>query len=99
MSKIKNISATMAGTALEFYDIILYGFFSSLLAPLFSPSLDFTTSLLASLEAFAAGFLMRPLEGEYSSAAVFIAEQVQNKRGGSAGSILCSTAFLGAIYT
>ncbi|MBP6950999.1 MAG: MFS transporter [Alphaproteobacteria bacterium] len=157
MSKIKTISAAMAGTALEFYDITLYGFFSSLLAPLFFPSLDSTTSLMASLGAFAAGFLMRPLGGiffgyvgdkygrkkalviaillvtlptvtiglvptyveigvfapltiifcrllqgfcvggEYSGAAVFIAEQVQKKRGGFAGSILCATAFLGAI--
>ena len=154
---MKTVSAAMAGTALEFYDITLYGFFSSLLAPIFFPSSNPATSLMASLGAFAAGFLMRPIGGaffgyvgdrygrkktlllaillvtlptviiglvptyaeigifapltiilcrliqgfsvggEYGSAAVFIAEQVKKNKVGLAGSILCSTAFLGAI--
>lgn len=157
MNKIKTISAAMAGTALEFYDITLYGFFSSLLAPIFFPSSNPTLSLMASLGAFAAGFLMRPIGGvffgyvgdrygrkqalliaillitlptviiglvpsyakigifapfiiilcrliqgfsvggEYGSASVFIAEQVTPDKVGFAGSILCATAFLGAI--
>ncbi|HUX80565.1 MAG TPA: MFS transporter [Alphaproteobacteria bacterium] len=157
MKNIKTVSAAMAGTALEFYDITLYGFFSSLLAPLFFPSSNPTTSLMASLGAFAAGFLMRPLGGaffgyvgdkygrkkallvaillvtlptvtiglipsyaeiglfaplllilyrlvqgfsvggEYGSAAVFIAEQTKKQKVGLTGSILCATAFLGAI--
>ena len=65
MNKIKTISAAMAGTALEFYDITLYGFFSSLLAPIFFPSSNPTLSLMASLGAFAAGFLMRPIGGVF----------------------------------
>lgn len=65
MNKIKTVSAAMAGTALEFYDITLYGFFSALLAPIFFPSSNPTTSLMASLSAFAAGFLMRPLGGAF----------------------------------
>ncbi|MBY0501346.1 MAG: MFS transporter [Alphaproteobacteria bacterium] len=157
MKKTATVFAAMAGTALEFYDITLYGFFSSLLAPLFFPSTNPTISLMASLGAFAAGFLMRPLGGilfgyigdkygrknalviaiflvtfptvvigltptyeeigilaplliilcrllqgvcvggEYGGAAVFISEQVQRKKTGFAGSILCATAFLGAI--
>jgi MHS family proline/betaine transporter-like MFS transporter len=63
MNKIKSIAAAMAGTALEFYDLTLYGFFSSLLAPLFFPNSNPTISLMASLGAFAAGFIMRPLGG------------------------------------
>lgn len=157
MKNIKTVSAVVAGTALEFYDITLYGFFSSLFAPLFFPSTHPTTSLMASLGAFAAGFLMRPLGGvffgyvgdkygrkkalvmaivlvtlptvvigliptyaeigmfapliivlcrlvqgfsvggEYSSAAVFISEQVSRQKVGLMGSILCASAFLGAI--
>jgi MHS family proline/betaine transporter-like MFS transporter len=157
MRKVKTVFAAMAGTALEFYDITLYGFFSSLFASLFFPSANPTISLMASLGTFAAGFLMRPLGGvffgyvgdrygrkkalviaiflvtlptvtiglvptyaeigilapltlilcrllqgvcvggEYGGAAVFISEQVQGKRAGLAGSILCATAFLGAI--
>ncbi|MBX9621345.1 MAG: MFS transporter [Alphaproteobacteria bacterium] len=157
MKKAKTVFAAMAGTSLEFYDITLYGFFTSLFAPLFFPSTNPTISLMASLGTFAAGFLMRPLGGvffgyvgdrygrkkalviaiflvtlptvtiglvptyaeigilaplililcrllqgvcvggEYGGAAVFISEQVQEKRAGLAGSILCATAFLGAI--
>ena len=157
MKKTTTVFAAMAGTALEFYDITLYGFFSSLFAPLFFPSINPTLSLMASLGAFAAGFLMRPLGGiffgyigdrygrkkalviaiflvtlptvmiglaptyaeigilapliiilcrllqgicvggEYGGAAVFISEQVEKKRAGFAGSILCATAFLGAV--
>ncbi len=63
MKEIKTVSAAMAGTALEFYDITLYGFFSSLLAPIFFPSSNPTLSLMASLGAFAVGFFMRPLGG------------------------------------
>ncbi|MBX9786571.1 MAG: MFS transporter [Alphaproteobacteria bacterium] len=157
MKRVKTVFAAMAGTALEFYDITLYGFFASLFAPLFFPSTNPTISLMASLGTFAAGFLMRPLGGvffgyvgdrygrkkaliiaiflvtlptitiglvptyaeigilaplililcrllqgvcvggEYGGAAVFISEQVQGKKAGLAGSILCATAFLGAI--
>ncbi|MBX9621948.1 MAG: MFS transporter [Alphaproteobacteria bacterium] len=157
MKQVKTVFAAMAGTALEFYDITLYGFFASLFAPLFFPSTNPTISLMASLGTFAAGFLMRPLGGvffgyvgdrygrkkalviaiflvtlptvtiglvptyaeigilaplililcrllqgvcvggEYGGAAVFISEQIQGKRAGLAGSILCATAFLGAI--
>lgn len=59
----KAIFAAMIGNALEYYDVMLYGFFATLLAPLFFPSDDPATSVISSLGTFAAGFVMRPVGG------------------------------------
>ncbi len=59
----KAIFAAMIGNALEYYDVMLYGFFATMLAPLFFPTGNQATSIIASLGTFAAGFVMRPLGG------------------------------------
>lgn len=59
----KAILAAMVGNALEYYDVMLYGFFAAMLAPLFFPTDNPTISTISSLGTFAAGFLMRPLGG------------------------------------
>lgn len=59
----KAIFAAMVGNALEYYDVMLYGFFAAMLAPLFFPTNDPVISTLSSLGTFAAGFIMRPLGG------------------------------------
>lgn len=59
----KAIFAAMVGNALEYYDVMLYGFFAAMLAPLFFPTDNPTVSTLSSLGTFAAGFVMRPLGG------------------------------------
>ncbi|MBS0272734.1 MAG: MFS transporter [Proteobacteria bacterium] len=59
----KAILAAMTGNALEYYDVMLYGYFATMLAPLFFPSDNQTISILSSLGTFAAGFIMRPLGG------------------------------------
>jgi MHS family proline/betaine transporter-like MFS transporter len=60
--KIKRIIfASIFGNALEFYNLTLYGFYVSILAPLFFPSENSTYSLIASLSAFAFGFFVRPI--------------------------------------
>jgi MHS family proline/betaine transporter-like MFS transporter len=59
----KAILAAMIGNALEYYDVMLYGFFATMLAPLFFPIGNEMTSLLSSFGTFAAGFIMRPLGG------------------------------------
>ncbi|MDR6910740.1 MHS family proline/betaine transporter-like MFS transporter [Rhodococcus fascians] len=51
------------GTLIEYYDFSLYGYLAVVVAPLFFPSSDPTTSLLASLAVFATAYLMRPLGG------------------------------------
>lgn len=47
----------------EWYDFIVYGFLSSLIARLFFPSGDEYTSLLMALATFGVGFFMRPVGG------------------------------------
>lgn len=59
----KAIFAAMVGNALEYYDVMLYGFFAAMLAPLFFPTDNPMISTLSSLGTFAAGFIMRPLGG------------------------------------
>ena len=61
MKKTKIITASIFGNALEFYNLTLYGFYVSILAPLFFPSENATYSLIASLSAFAFGFFVRPI--------------------------------------
>lgn len=59
----KAIFAAMIGNALEYYDVMLYGFFATMLAPVFFPTSNQTISIISSLGTFAAGFIMRPLGG------------------------------------
>lgn len=63
----KSIFAALIGHALERYDVVLYGFFATLLAPVFFPP-DSATSIISSLGTFAAGYLMRPVGAIYFGA-------------------------------
>jgi MFS transporter, MHS family, proline/betaine transporter len=51
------------GNVTVYYAITLYGFFASILAPIYFPNIDPNISLISSLAVFAAGFIMRPLGG------------------------------------
>ena len=56
------VAGSLFGTALETYDLYLYGTAAALIfAPLFFPEADATVSLLASLASFAISFVARPL--------------------------------------
>ena len=57
----RQVAAVVAGNALEFYDFLTYSFFAVQIGRTFFPSHDATTSLLASLATFGAGFLTRPI--------------------------------------
>ncbi|MGE5566355.1 MAG: MFS transporter [Parcubacteria group bacterium] len=59
----RHVAAVAVGNALEFYDFLTYAFFAAQIGRAFFPSSDPTTSLLASLATFGAGFLMRPVGG------------------------------------
>lgn len=50
-----------SGNLLEMYDFMVYGYYAKAIARAFFPSDDPFASLMASLAAFGAGFLMRPL--------------------------------------
>ncbi|NBM20553.1 MFS transporter, partial [Streptomyces sp. GC420] len=55
-------AASMAGTAIEFYDFFVYGTAAALvLGPLFFPSFSPLAGTLAAFGTFAAGFVARPL--------------------------------------
>ncbi len=58
---LKAAIAAWAGTALEFYDFLVFGFLATVLAPLFFPSSNSTVSLLSLFAVFGVGFLMRPV--------------------------------------
>jgi MHS family proline/betaine transporter-like MFS transporter len=55
------IVATSIGNALEFYDLVVYGYFASTLSKLFFPTTDRTVSLLLTLGTFALSYLARPV--------------------------------------
>jgi MHS family proline/betaine transporter-like MFS transporter len=57
----KLIAATSIGNALEFYDLVVYGYFASTLSKLFFPTTDKTVSLLLTLGTFALSYLARPV--------------------------------------
>lgn len=57
------VAAVVVGNALEFYDFLTYAFFAVYIGRAFFPSASPTSSLLASLGAFGAGFITRPVGG------------------------------------
>jgi len=54
------ITASAAGTAIEWYDFYLYGVLATFFSTQFFPSGDSTAALLSSLATFGAGFAVRP---------------------------------------
>ncbi|WP_194791945.1 MFS transporter [Pseudomonas sp. UFMG81] len=63
-SALRTFCVSGLGTALEFYDFIIYGTAAALVFPqVFFPGLDHLTATLVAFSAFGAGFLARPLGG------------------------------------
>ena len=54
------ISASAAGTIIEWYDFYLYGVLAAFFSTQFFPKGNDTAALLASLATFGAGFAVRP---------------------------------------
>lgn len=59
----RKIVAAVIGNMLEWYDFIVYGFFSSIIARVFFPAESEYASLMMSLATFGVGFFMRPVGG------------------------------------
>lgn len=55
------VAAATIGTALEWFDLVVYGFFAVYIAKVFFPAADELTSLLVTLSTFGGSYLMRPL--------------------------------------
>jgi len=53
--------AGTVGNIIEWYDFAVFGYFASIIAPLFFPTGSATTSILSTWAVFAGGFLMRPI--------------------------------------
>jgi MFS transporter, MHS family, proline/betaine transporter len=62
-SKPAQIAAAVIGNALEWYDFIVFGFFTVIIARLFFPSDSQYASLLLTTATFGVGFFMRPVGG------------------------------------
>ena len=61
--KYKEILASSVGSGLEYYDFLIFGFFSPIFAPLFFPAENIFLSVLWGYAAFAVGFIARPIGG------------------------------------
>ena len=57
----KLIAAASIGNALEWFDILIYGYFAVTISRVFFPTGSETVSLLLTLGTFGAGYLVRPL--------------------------------------
>ena len=55
--------AALSGTALEWYDFIVFGFFAIIISRLFFPADSQYGSLLFTTATFGVGFFMRPVGG------------------------------------
>jgi MHS family proline/betaine transporter-like MFS transporter len=58
---VRTIVAVSIGNALEWFDIVVYGFLAATIAKLFFPAGNDTVSLLLTFGTFGVSFLMRPL--------------------------------------
>ena len=60
-STFKILAAAAIGNALEWYDILVYGYFAVTVSALFFPKADPTTALLLTFGTFGVSYLVRPL--------------------------------------
>ena len=58
---VRAIVSTAIGNALEWFDIVIYGFLAITMAKLFFPTGDDRMSLLLALGTFGLSFIIRPL--------------------------------------
>src|ERR1700727_1195387 len=61
--KTYQIAAAVIGNALEWYDFIVFGFFTVIISRLFFPADSQYASLLLTTATFGVGFFMRPVGG------------------------------------
>ncbi len=61
--RTSQIVAAVIGNALEWYDFVVYGFLTVIIARLFFPTQDEYAALLLTMATFGVGFFMRPVGG------------------------------------
>ncbi|BAN26881.1 MFS transporter [Caballeronia insecticola] len=62
-NRVRAISASVIGNALEWYDFTVYAFLAPIIGSHFFPTSDKSAALLSSFAVFGVGFLARPLGG------------------------------------
>jgi MFS family permease len=62
-SRAKQVAAAVLGNALEWYDFVVFGMLTVIIADLFFPGDDPYISLLKTTAVFGVGFVMRPVGG------------------------------------
>ena len=62
-SREKQVAAAVLGNALEWYDFVVFGMLSVIIADLFFPGDDQYIRLLKTTATFGVGFVMRPIGG------------------------------------
>jgi len=60
-STFKVLAAASIGNALEWFDILVYGYFAVTISKLFFPTADATTALLLTFGTFGVSYLVRPI--------------------------------------
>ncbi len=60
-NSIKALIAGVSGTALQWYDFAIFGYFAPIIARTFFPSENHTAALLSAFGVFAVGYLLAPL--------------------------------------
>jgi MFS transporter, MHS family, proline/betaine transporter len=60
-SSVRIIAAASIGNALEWFDLLIYGYLAVTISRLFFPSSDQTVSLMLAFGTFGASYLIRPL--------------------------------------
>jgi MFS transporter, MHS family, proline/betaine transporter len=60
-SSLRIVTAASIGNALEWFDLLIYGYFAVTISRLFFPTADQTASLLLALGTFGVAYLVRPL--------------------------------------
>ena len=60
-ARVRAVVAASIGNALEWFDLVVYGFFAVTISKLFFPAGNDTVSLLLTLGTFGVSFFMRPL--------------------------------------
>src|SRR5215468_10974896 len=61
--RARQIAAAVIGNALEWYDFVIFGFLTVVIARLFFPAESQYASLLLTTATFGVGFFMRPVGG------------------------------------
>lgn len=84
---LHNVMVAVAGNALEWFDVVVYGFFAAIIARLFFPAHDPSVSIILALGTFGASFLIRPL-------GAVVVGRYADRAGRKAALVLVSTLML-----